>query len=91
VWDERSVSNADDVAVIPSHLKVTQQILSHWQPFRDLNLKFVDSRRAEQLSLCSQQHIVTTVEESVLRTEMADLESQEEDDPKSILFFKPTG
>ena len=47
------------------------------------------SRQAEQLSLCSQQLIVATIEESVLRTEMTDLESQEEDDPKSILFFKP--
>jgi hypothetical protein len=31
---------------------------------------------------------VTTVEDSVLRTEMDVLESQEEDDPKCILFFK---
>jgi hypothetical protein len=48
---------------------------------------FADSRRAEQLSLRSQQNIVTTVEDSVLRTEMTGLESQEEDVPKSILFF----
>ncbi len=42
------------------------------------------SRRAEQLSLRSQQRIVATVEDSVLRTEMVDLESQEDDDP--IIF-----
>jgi hypothetical protein len=30
-----------------------------------------------------------TVEDSVLRTEMPDLESQEEDDPPRILFYKP--
>ena len=36
----------------------------------------------------SQQRIVSTVEDSVLRTEMTALESQEEDDPKRILFFK---
>ncbi len=47
------------------------------------------SRRAEQLSLRSQQRIVSTVEDSVLRTEMTGLESQEEDSPKCILFFKP--
>ena len=47
------------------------------------------SRRAEQLSLRSQQHMVFSVEESVLRMEMADLESQEEDAPKRALFFKP--
>jgi hypothetical protein len=32
---------------------------------------------------------VATVEDSVLQTEMTGLESQEEDDPKRILFFKP--
>ena len=32
---------------------------------------------------------MSTVEESVLRTEMADLESQEEDAPKRVLFYKP--
>jgi hypothetical protein len=49
---------------------------------------FAVSRRVEQLSLHSQQHIVATVEDSVLRTEMTGLESQEEDAPKRILFFK---
>jgi hypothetical protein len=49
----------------------------------------VGSHRTELLSLYSQQRIVATVEDSVLRTEMADLESQEEDAPKRILFFKP--
>jgi hypothetical protein len=39
--------------------------------------------------LASQQRIVATVEDSVLRTEMAGLESQEEDAPKRLLFFKP--
>jgi hypothetical protein len=34
---------------------------------------------------------VATVEDSVLRTEMAGLESLEEDDPKRILFFKTMG
>ncbi len=50
---------------------------------------FAGSRRAEQLRLRSQQRIVATVQDSVLRTEMAALESQEEDAPKRILFFKP--
>ena len=50
---------------------------------------FAGSRRAEQLSLHSQQRIVATVEESVLKTEMTGLESQEEDAPKRLLFFKP--
>jgi hypothetical protein len=50
---------------------------------------YVGLRRAEQLSLHSQQRIVSIVEDSVLRTEMSGLESQEEDAPKRILFFKP--
>ena len=90
MWDERSVSNTD-VPVIPSQMKVTHQILNHWEPFRDLKFRYAGSRRAEQLSLRSQQRVVATVEDSVLRTEMADLESLEEDDPKRILFFKPMG
>jgi hypothetical protein len=88
VRDESSVSNAD-VTAIPFQFKVTQQILLHCQPFRDLKLKYVGSRQAEQLSLRSQQRVVVTVEESVLKTEMTDLESQEEDAPQRILFFKP--
>ena len=87
VRDESSVSNAD-VTVIPSQLKVTKQILLHWQTFRDLKFKYVGSRQAEQLSLRSQQSVVATVEESVLKTEMTVLESQEEDAPKCLLFFK---
>jgi hypothetical protein len=85
--DESSASNVG-VAVIPSQFKVIQQILLHCQPFRDLKVRYVGSRRTEQLILRSQQGIVVTVEDSVLKTEMVDLESQEEDDPKRILFFK---
>ena len=90
VRDESSASNAD-VPVIPSQLRITHQILSHWEPFKDLKARFAGSRRAEQLSLRSQQRIVATVEDSVLHTEMTGLESLEEDDPKCILFYKPMG
>jgi hypothetical protein len=85
--DESSASNAD-VAAIPSQHKVTP---TDPQPLAALELKlmFVGSRRAEKLSLRSQQRIVATVEDSVLRTEMDGLESQEEDAPKRILFSKP--
>jgi hypothetical protein len=88
VRDESSTSNAA-VTAIPLQHRVTQQILSHWQPFLDLKLMSAGSRRDAQLSLRSQQHLVATVEDSVRRTEMAGLESQEEDAPKRILFFKP--
>jgi hypothetical protein len=49
---------------------------------------FVVSRHDEQLRLLSQQHLVATAEDPVLWTEMVSLESQEKDDPKSILWFK---
>jgi hypothetical protein len=52
---------------------------------------FPDSCRAELLRLRSQQHIVATVEDSVLRTEMTGLESQEEDAPKGILVDELAG
>jgi hypothetical protein len=78
-----------DATVIPSQHRVTQQILSHWQTFQDLKPMFPGSIRTEQLILRSHQRVVATVEESVLKTEMSDLESQEEDDPNRILFFKP--
>jgi hypothetical protein len=87
VWDESSVSNVV-VTVIPSHHRVTQQMLSHCQTFRDLKPMFVGSRLAEQSSLRSQQSIVVNVEDSLLRTEMTRLESQEEDAPECIIFFK---
>ncbi len=67
--DESSPSTSG-VTVIPTQVKITQEILKHWQPFRDLKLQFVGSRRQEQLSSRCQQRVVATVEESVLRTEM---------------------
>ncbi len=77
--DETFASNAA-VTAIPSQHRVFLQILSHWQTFWDLKLMFAGSRSAEQLTLRSQQRrerIVATVEveDSVLRTEMAGLES----------------
>ncbi len=87
-WDESSASNPG-VTVIPSQLKITKQILRHWQPFQDLTLQFVGSHRQEQLSSRCQQRIVATVEESVLRMEMAGLVSQEEDASQRVLFYKP--
>ena len=74
---------------IPLQHQVTMQILKHWQPFRDLKLTFAVSRRAEQLRLRTQQRIIATADDCVLRTEMANLESQEEDAPKRVLWFKP--
>jgi hypothetical protein len=81
--------DASTMPPIPSQHRVTQQIIQHWQPFQDLKQTFAVSRRAEQLRLRTQQRIIATAEDSVLRTEMANLESQEEDAPRRVLWFKP--
>ena len=60
-----------------------------WQHFKDLKQTFVVSLRVEQLCQRVQQRVVTTVEDSVLHTEMENLESEEEDDPRRVLWYKP--
>ena len=50
---------------------------------------FTVSRLSEHLCLHTYQSIVVIVEDSVLREEMGALESQEEDAPKRILWYKP--
>jgi hypothetical protein len=57
-----------------------------WSPFKVLKQTFVVSRRDEQFRLCVKQRVVVTVEESVLREEMENFESQEEDVPKRVLY-----
>ncbi len=47
------------------------------------------SRRAEQLRLRVQQCVVARVEDSTLRTKMEDLESDEEDASRRVLWYKP--
>ncbi len=84
-----NVAVAANLATIPAQNGLSQQIIRHWHPFKDLKQTFAVSRRAEQLCLGTQQRIVATVEDSVLRTEMGDLESQEEDAPKSVSWYKP--
>ena len=71
--------DASNMPTIPTQHRVTQQIIKRWQPFHDLRKTFVVSRRAERLRLRTQQRIIATAEDSVLRTDMGDLESQEED------------
>ncbi len=85
VWGE-DVSN---VVTIPTQHRVTQQILSRWQPFQDLKQTFVVSHHAEQLRLHVQEFVITTVEDSDLHTEMENLESDEEDASRRVLWYKP--
>ena len=71
--------DASNVVVIPTQVRVTQQILSRWYPFKDLKQTFVVSHREEQLCQRVQQRVVPTVEDSALHTEMENLESEGED------------
>ncbi len=80
--------DASNVVVIPTQHRVTQQILSRWS-LKDLKQTFVVSRRVEQLCLLVQQRVVATVEDSALRTEMENLESDEEDDSRRVLWYNP--
>ena len=77
--------DASNLTTIPLQSRVTLQILNHSYPFKDLKETFAVSRRGEQLCLLTKQRIVASVEDSVLRTQMENLESQEEDDPKRVL------
>jgi hypothetical protein len=81
--------DASNVAAIPAQNRLTHQILHHFQQFKDLKETSAVSRRAEQLCLRTKQRVVATVEESVLRTEMENFESQEEDAPKRVLWYTP--
>ena len=78
VWGE----DASNMTNIPFQHRVTKT-------FCDFKLTFTVSCRVEQLRLHTQKHIITIVEDSVLLTEMTNLESQEEDAPKRVLWFKP--
>ena len=67
---------------------LTHQILSKWEHFKDLKKTFMVSRREEQLCQRVQQSVVATVEDSVLCTEMENLESEEEYAPRRVLWYK---
>ena len=55
---------------------------------KDLKETFVVSHRVEQLRQHVQQCVVDTVEDSVLRTEMENLASDEKDDSRWVLWYK---
>jgi hypothetical protein len=85
VWGE----DTSNVTVIPVQNRLTQPILIMFQHFnKDLKQSFVVSHRTDQFPFRAQQRVVTTVEDSILRTEMTSLESQEEDTPRRVLYLK---
>jgi hypothetical protein len=83
--------DAPNVAVtaIPEQNKATLQILSMRPPFSRSQADLCGLAPCGTALLACQQRVVATVEDSVLRTEMASLESQEEDAPRRVLWFKP--
>ncbi len=81
--------DVSNVASIPDQHRVTQQILSRWKPFKEIKQTFAVSRRAEQLRQRVQQRVVATVEDSTLRTEIENLESEKEDTSSRVLWYKP--
>jgi hypothetical protein len=85
VWGE----DASSVATIPTQNRMTHQILSMCQHFKDLKQIFVVSHRTEHRHSRVHQCVVTTVEDSVLHTEMTSLESHEEDAPRRVFRYKP--
>ena len=58
---------------IPLQHHVTTQVLKRCQPFRDLKLTSPVSHRVEYLRFLTQESIIATAEDSVLRTEMTNL------------------
>ena len=58
------------------------------QHFKDLKQTFVVSRREEQLRQRVQQRVVVTIEDSALLTEMENLESEEEDTSRRVLWYR---
>ena len=89
----RLIRGGEDASkvTIPDQKTLTHQILSLCQTFKDLMQTFEVSRRAEQLRLHTHQRVVDTVEDSGLSVEMGTLETQEEDVPNRILWYKPLG
>ena len=59
-----------------------------WEHFKVLKQTFTVSYREEQIRLRVQQRVVTSVEDYVLHTEMENLESEEEDAPRRVLWYK---
>ena len=76
----------------PSGLSTgSQNKSSHGVRRLKTSIRHLRSRVALNSFDFTQQHVVTTVEDSTRRAEMGALESQEEDTPKRVLWYKPLG
>ena len=61
---------------IPSQKHVTQQLTTHWPPFKALRQTFANTRFAQQLQLHLPQKVKATDQDSAPRVEMSALEDQ---------------
>ena len=61
---------------MPSQKHVTQQLTTHWPPFKALRQTFANTRFAQQLQLHLPQKVKATDQDSAPRVEMSALEDQ---------------
>ena len=61
---------------IPTQKRVTQQLSTHWAPFKALRQSYAGSRFVQQLQLHLPQKHKATEQDSALRVEMSGLEDQ---------------
>ena len=82
--------DASKTAAIPAQHWLTLQVTKHWKPFQVLHQTLAVSHRAEQLRRLRRPHriVATAVDSMLLRTEMGDLETQEENTSKRVLWYR---
>ena len=74
---------------IPTQKRVTQQLSTHWAPFKALRQSYAGSRFEQQLQLHLPQKHKATEQDSALRVEMTGLEEQADNAKPRELWWKP--
>ena len=73
----------------PTQKRVTQQLSTHWAPFKALRQRYAGSRFEQQLQLHLPQKHKATEQDSALRVEMTGLEDQADNAKPRELLWKP--
>ena len=74
---------------MPTQKRVTQQLSTHWAPFKALRQRYAGSRFEQQLQLHLPQKHKATEQDSALRVEMTGLEDQADNAKPRELLWKP--
>ena len=74
---------------IPTQKRVTQQLSTHWAPFKALRQRYAGSRFEQQLQLHLPQKQKATEQDSALRVDMTGLEDQADNAKPRELSWKP--